>query len=236
MATRSDLDVKALRKAKGWTQVQAAQKLRVSQTYLSLLESGARGVPAALVRRVQRAFAAPMSCLPLPVSLDAWGAVDAQMLARRLAALRYPGLVYLQTKGVGAENPAAVLLWALKADDLEPRLVEALPWLLLHFDGLAVAWLVREAKLNNLQNRLGFVVALAKELARADGSPYGTAMQRLDALLGVLEPSRLVREDTLCEGAMSGRMHLAVTRTRSTLAAHWNLVTGWKVEHFAYEF
>jgi hypothetical protein len=130
--------------------------------------------------------------------------------------------------------PAAVLLWALGAESLEPRLVEALPWLLLHFSDLDTNWLVREAKVRDLQNRLGFVASLAKEVAARD-EHFADRLGALTALEATLERSRLVREDTLCEAGMSAKMHAAVRQSWSPAAAHWNLVTGWKVEHLHYE-
>ena len=55
-------------------------------------------------------------------------------------------------------NPAALLFAALKMRDLERRLSEALPWVVWRYSDLDWEWLVREAKLHDLQNRLGFVV------------------------------------------------------------------------------
>src|SRR5204862_2965596 len=45
-------------------------------------------------------------------------------------ALGYPGFTHLRPRRWALKNPAEVLLAALAQDDLEPRLVEALPWLL----------------------------------------------------------------------------------------------------------
>ncbi len=159
--------------------------------------------------------------------------MTADSLGKRLAALGYAPFAYLRS-GARPENPAAVLLWALGADNLEPRLVEALPWLLLHFGDPDTDWLVREAKVGDLQNRLGFVVSLAKEVA-ARGERFAGRLDALTALEAMLDRSRLVREDTLCEAGMSGKMQAALRQSRSPTAVHWNLVTGWKVEHLHYE-
>jgi len=227
------LDLRQLRKAKGWSQVEAARRLQVSQPYLSLLESGAREITPTLSRRLLQALDLPPSFLPLPPSLDDWGAVTNDVLAKRLAALGYTRIAYLRT-GARAENPAAVLLWALGAESLEPRLVEALPWLLLNFMALDTDWLVREAKVRDLQNRLGFVVNLAKEVAVRDAQ-HADRLEALTALEATLDRSRLVCEDTLCEAAMSAMMRAVVRGSRSPSAAHWNLVTGWKAEHLRYD-
>jgi transcriptional regulator with XRE-family HTH domain len=227
------LDLRQLRKAKGWSQVETARRLQVSQPYLSLLESGAREVTPALSRRLLRALDLPPSFLPPPPSLDDWGAVTDDALAKRLAALGYVPLAYLRT-GVRPENPAAVLLWALGAESLGPRLVEALPWLLLHFDDLDTDWLVREAKVRDLQNRLGFIVSLAKEVAARD-EHFSGRLNALTALEATLDRSRLAREDTLCEAGMSEKMQAAVRQSRSSAAAHWNLLAGWKAEHLHFD-
>jgi transcriptional regulator with XRE-family HTH domain len=227
------LDLRQLRKAKGWSQVEAARRLRVSQPYLSLLESGARKVTPALSRRLLRALKLSPSHLPLPSSLEDLGAVTGDGLAGRLVALGYQPLAYLRP-GARPENPAAVLLWALGAEDLEPRLVEALPWLLLHFADLDTTWLVREAKVRDLQNRIGFVVSLGKEVAARDAH-HADRLAALTMLETTLDHSRLVREDTLCEAAQSARMRDALRQNRSPAAAHWNLLTGWKAEHLRYD-
>lgn len=49
-------------------------------------------------------------------------------LAAELAALEYPGFSHL--KASPRRAPAEVVLSALQAANLEPRLVEALPWVL----------------------------------------------------------------------------------------------------------
>src|ERR1700675_1132159 len=79
--------------------------------------------------------------------------------------LRIPWVRLPSPSALDAENPAEVLLGALAQDDLEPRLVEALPWLVLRYSTLDWSWVVREAKVRDLQNRLGFVVGLARQLA-----------------------------------------------------------------------
>lgn len=227
------LDLRQLRRSRGWSQVETARKLRVSQPYLSLLERGQREITSTLSRRLLRTLDLSPSFLPLPASLSDWGEVRANKLARRLAALGYEPLAYLQS-ATRPENPAAVLLWALSADNLEARLVEALPWLLLRFADMKLDWLVSEAKVRDLQNRLGFVGSLAKDVAARD-QRYQGRYQGLKALERQLDHSRLAREDTLCDAAMSTRMREALRRTRSTAAVHWNLLTGWAAEHLSYD-
>src|SRR5262249_15913296 len=144
------------RRQKGWTQGQAAAKVGVSQTYLSLLENGRRPVSQRLAKRLERKFAVPPTVLPVVMKS---GLNNAQSLAEGLAALGYPGFAHFNPGR--RVNPAQLLFDALRMRDLEPRLAEALPWVAWRYADLDWDWLVREAKLHDLQNRLGFVVGLA---------------------------------------------------------------------------
>jgi hypothetical protein len=125
------------------------------------------------------------------------------------------------------KNPGEVLLTALAQDDLEPRLVEALPWLVPRYATLDWSWVVREAKVHDLQNRLGFVVALARQLAMRGGEDKAPS---LGSLVGQLERSRLVREDTLCSAAMPEAERRWLREHRPEAARHWNLLTDWSVD------
>jgi hypothetical protein len=60
-------------------------------------------------------------------------------------------------------------------------------------------WVVREAKLANLQNKVGFVVELGLQMATKHGRK--DSMERLPPLLKVLEEARLMKETTLCQEA-----------------------------------
>lgn len=230
----STLALAALRKANGWSQVEAARHLRVSQPYLSLLESGARPVSPRLRRRLLKVYGAPPTVLPLSRSLAEWPRFSNEVFSRHLSALGYPPFGYVDPHPQ-PENPAALLLWALGAPDLEARLAEALPWLLLAFADLDTTWLVREAKLNDLQNRLGFLTTLAQDLALTHPR-FAHRAQDLAQLLATLEPSRLAREDTLFEPPMSQSTREMLRRLQTPAAAHWNVLTYWKAEHLNYDF
>jgi len=106
--------------------------------------------------------------------------------------------------------------------------VEALPWLALHFPDLNREWLVERAKSHNVQNRLAYVVTLASELAGA-----GVAAPLRELVLG-LEPSRLAREDTLCHDSMTETERRWLREQRSQQAEHWNLLTDLRREHLPY--
>jgi transcriptional regulator with XRE-family HTH domain len=217
--------LKTGRLAKGLSQVAAARRLRVSQPYLAMLESGKRRVTPELARRAMKVYGLPPTTLPHSTVNLSGNRPAADALARDLGALGYPGFAYLRRPSRAPKNPGAVLLAALAQEDLESRLVEALPWLVGTFWPLDQEWVVREAKLRDLQNRLGFVVTLARQLAeRAQDHPRAHALKDLET---VLERSRLAREDTLCRSSLPDAEQRWLAARRSDEAKRWNLLTDW---------
>ena len=188
-------DVRAARIRAGLTQVQLAARLAVSQAYLSMLESGRRTPSAALARRLAKQLALS------PVSLPQQdvGVLGPDAAARGLAGVGYPGLSYLRAKR--PLNPAVLVLGAIANPRLERRLAEALPWVAFRYADLDWAWLVARAKQQDLQNRLGYVVQLAFELATKKNATEAAA--KLEGVLQQLARAKLAREDTLSEGAMT---------------------------------
>jgi hypothetical protein len=199
----------------------------VSQTYLSLLENGQRPVSQRLAQKLERKFAVPATVLPVAMksSLD-----NAQSLVEGLAALGYPGFAHFNRGRL--VNPAQLLFDALRMHDLEPRLGEALPWVVWRYPDLDWGWLIREAKLHDLQNRLGFVVGLAKQVAQRHEQTADA--EALAAVERRLESSRLAREDTLCRESMTQAERRWLREHRSTHAQHWNLLTGLVPDHLSY--
>src|ERR1039458_8005504 len=157
-------NLKAERQKHGWGQVEAAERLGVSQPYLAMLENGKRRLTPALARTVVAAYGLPPVELPLPAAFSPAERVDGQRLTEELAKLNYPGFAYVRTR-VKTRHPGEVLLTALAQESLEGRAAEALPWLLLRYWQMDLTWLVGEAKRFDLQNRLGFVVNLARQLS-----------------------------------------------------------------------
>jgi hypothetical protein len=158
--------------------------------------------------------------------------VDAGTLADDLAGLGYPGFAYLRPRNWKPKNPTDVLLRALAQDDLEARLVEALPWLVVKYWPLDREWLVREAKLRDLQIRLGFVVSLACRLAeRAGDARKARALNELET---ELERSRLAREDTLCKASLPEPERRWLAENRPEEAKHWNVLTDWTGDALRY--
>jgi hypothetical protein len=168
----------------------------------------------------------------MPDAADVEARVTDHWVAQGLARLDYPGLAYRRKPGA-KKNPAELLFGALALDDLEPRLAEALPWLLLRFEGLDVETLAVWAKTRDLQNRLGFTVSLARQVAEHNPS-YRNRLEQLRQFEELLEPSRLAREDTYGRREASKRMRKWLRANRTPEARHWNLLTDLKVEHLPY--
>jgi hypothetical protein len=197
-----------------------------------MLEAGSRRLTPALAREAMRLYELSPTVLPPSRGVPFGQRLDQDALAAELAMLGYPGFSHLRSSDRPAKNPVEVLLAALSQDDLDARLVEALPWVVLQYCDLDRAWLLREAKLGDLQNRLGFVVSLARRLAQRTGASHS-----VDALLDLeaeLERSRLAREDTLCGGSLPAAERRRLESHRPDEARHWNLLTDWTVDALRY--
>ena len=168
--------------------------------------------------------------LPKKISPQPGETIEPALLARQLAGLGYPGFAHLRAHKA---NPATVVLAALLQNDLETRLAEALPWVLLTYPGLDWSWLIGQVKLRDAQNRLGFLVALAKDLA-ASRPEFQSALAQLAVVEQQLERARLVREDTLCRDSMPAAERRWLETHRSPLARHWNLLTGLAADQLSY--
>ncbi len=215
-----------------WTQARLAVRLGVTQAYVSFMESGERPVPDRVARAVTRLMQLPATALPLPAQSVLNKPVNERWVAEALARAGYPGFAYMKKPGV-QRNPVELLLRALALDDLDPRLAEALSWLLLQFDEFDLTTLVDEAKLRGLQNRLGFTVSLALQVADHNSAYHHRAKQLLQ-LEKMVEPFRLAREDTYGRREASERMRKWLRENRSQEAIHWNLLTDLKMEHLPY--
>jgi len=229
------MDGKALKQgrlAKNWTQKEAAKALGVTQAYLSMLETGTRMVSKRLTREVPKILNLPPTALPLPGTNSQLMPVRKRDFGAELAALGYPGFAYLRTRT--RRNPAAVLLDALNEPDLDARVAEGLPWLTLAYVDMDWEWLVRSAKVQDRQNRLGFAVSLASEVAQAKGDA-GRA-QKLGDYLRLLEKARLAHEDTFCRDSMTEVERTWLRQHRPPVASHWNLLTDMESKHLDYAF
>jgi len=223
----SGAELKAARNRAGKTQLEVSRGIGISQGYVSLLENGLRRIPAQLAKRFVKLYGLAFTALPVVAAYDPLTGIGPQTLAEELAALGYPGFSYMRSRK--RRNPAEVLVAALGESNLESRIAEALPWVLLHYPELDRDWVVNQARLHNLQNRIGFVVTLALEVAQQNDRQNG-GLQALAELEAALEESRLAREDTLCQESLSEAEQNWLREVRSPAAQHWNLLTDWKPE------
>jgi hypothetical protein len=153
-------------------------------------------------------------------------------VAKSLATLGYPGFAYLGDSQPLA-NPAEVLLRTLAAERVDPRLAEATPWLLLCFSDFDCERTVMLARSYNIQNRLGFVVALARSVAESN-LVYSGRLSDLNEFSSALEPFRLAKEDDFGQQFRTERLRRGVRENRSEAAEHWNLLTDLGPQHLAY--
>jgi|SRR5579864_6051364 len=212
-------NLRNVRKQRGWNQREVARRLGVSQTLVSLWERGMRTVPAKRWHQL-RQLGVEMNPADLPMrDKMALGEVD---YAQELSNLGYPGFAHFQS-GEPSWNPAQLLVNALSERNLDRRVAEALPWLVLRYSGMDWEWMHHEAKLRNLQNRLGFTLALAKKLA------VQKQEQEVAARLGMqeesLRESLLAKEDTYCYERMTQAERKWLQTRRSLDAATWHVLS-----------
>lgn len=216
------------------SQAQLAHALGITQAYVSQLESGARKVSKKLAARL--AALPKLQYLPatvFPADLTDVDRIDHD-LAADLGALGYPG--FAAAAGGTPQNPATVIVAILKRRQVAPAVMAAIPWVLLHFPGINTTWLVDQARLNNLQNRLGFLTDLTYEFAaaRTAAGQFNEAyLLRLEAMRGQLEESRLANEDTLARQLTPAERQFFAEH-RSETARHWNLLTGLTKAHLPF--
>jgi transcriptional regulator with XRE-family HTH domain len=214
-------ELKSARHGRGWTQEEAARKLRVTQAYLSMLESGRRAVPDDLALKVANVL--PVSPVSLPLRQE-----RSNDLAADLGALGYSGFAYLAASK--RRNPARVLLDALTCTRTSPRVFDALPWLVYRFAHMNWGWIVPRIKVRDLQNRLGFVVTQARRMAEEAGDT--ATADALRQVVSGLERSRLLAEDTFSGSALTNAEREWLRENRSDDARFWNVLTDLRLEQF----
>jgi transcriptional regulator with XRE-family HTH domain len=217
------------RKKCNLTQTQAANALGISQPYLSQLEKGTRVATPDLARKAMALYG--LSPTVLPVCEPEPDTVEPNCLEKRLAALGYPGFAHVRSDDT--RNPAEVVFTGVTQSDLDTRLVEALPWVLDTYPDLDWRWLCDRVKLRNSQNRLGYLVYLAKETTKKPKN--GPEFEALCAWERVLDESRLVRESTLCRESMPQREREWMRLNRPEAAKHWNVLTSLTPKQLSYE-
>jgi hypothetical protein len=180
------------------------------------------------MRRATSAYGLSPDVLPTSEAFTP-GPVDDRRLTEMLARLEYPGFVYLTAK-THKRNPLEFLLTALSQQSFDARVAAALPWVALKF-AKPDSWLVENARKFNLQNRLGFVVTLAKMVAERRNNPRLSELSQLEQ---TLDESRLVKEDFLPRPPRTETEKEWLRSNRTEEAAHWNLLTRMRPEHLHY--
>lgn len=209
-------DVCNARHQREWTQADLASRLGVSQAYVCLLERGRRRASGRVAEKLVKLLGLSPVALPVRAKARTWGGHEA---AGALGALGHPGFAYVRGRRL---NPAELLVRVLAIPDVDSRVVEALPWLLLRYPDLDWTWLLREARANDLQNRLGFLLAVSRELAELRGE-RDTA-RKLAAHEQALEGSRLQREDAF-RSSMTMAERRWLREHRPAQAAGWNVLS-----------
>lgn len=216
------------RLSRNWEQSEAAAKLKVSQPYLSLLETGKRPITKKIARRAVSVFKLPPSVLPFENAAEiSQTKANDNTLSSNIAALGYPKFSHLK-KSVKV-NPALILITTLKLDDLDSRIVEALPWLIHRFADMNWETIFLHAKMHDAQNRLGFLLSLAYHLTVNKGD---TEKQKiLKNLLSDLEKSRLVREDSFRRNNLTETEKNWLKSNRTKDARFWKVLSNMSVEY-----
>jgi transcriptional regulator with XRE-family HTH domain len=222
------LDLRAVRRSLGWTQKQAAEHLCVSQALVSMVESRQRALTTAMLERLASYYHVDPSYLPLrkPVTMTR------SDYAREMVNLGYPGFAHRKdNKEKPSWNPAQLAVMALSANTLDRRVAEAFPWLVLRYWDADWNWALQQLKVQDLQNRLGFVVTLARELADEKGLG---SLENLQQFESQVERSRLVRQDTFCNERMTQAERKWLQTQASPQARHWNLLCDLRPEHLTH--
>lgn len=220
-------DLRTARKQKGLTQEQVASSLGVTQAYLSMLENKLRPVPESQLPLFVEVYGLSYSALPMR-GPQVWNQLQNDVVANQLAALGYPGFSYMNSSRP-QWNPAELLVAALTKNELESRVAEGLAWLAYAFTDMNWDWVAREAKVNDVTNRLGFVVTLARKLA--ENKANDSAAETLRVVETRLKRSTLVQEETLCHEQMTQTERKWLEDNRPPEARHWHVLSDLRPEH-----
>ena len=212
---------------KGLEQQKAAELLGVSQPYLSLLENGKRKLTRKLAEKVVKVYELPPEKLLLSEDWENLAEMSNDEIAEAVASLGYPKFSHLRK--AAQMNPAQILFSALKKDDLDSRIAESLPWLVYTFHELDWDELTKYIKIFDLQNRLGFVVSLARQMAEKVKDDRKIAV--LSAVETNLEKSRLFKEDVLSNESITNTERVFLKTNRSRQAKFWRVLSDLSVEN-----
>jgi hypothetical protein len=166
-------------------------------------------------------YGLPYVALPLQ-GHDSWDQLDSAEVASQLAGLGYPGFSYMKVARP-QWNPAELLVASLTKRELESRVAEGLFWLAYAFADMDWSWVMREAKANDVTNRLGFVVTLVRKLAEQKGNHSAT--ETLRTVEARLQRSILVQEETLCHDLMTQAERKWLKEKRPPEARQWRVLS-----------
>lgn len=201
----------------------------MTQAYLNYLEHEKRRLTEGVVRKAAAVYGLSPEALPVPNAFQV-ASTDDSRLTQLLAGLGYPGFSYVRPH-MPRKNPNEVLLMGLAQPSLDARVAEALPWVALKY-AQPDLWLVENARRFNLQNRLGFVVTLARRAAESASDSARAA--ELAGLVALLDDSRLAKEDSFYRPPRTKTEREWLRQNRSADAAHWNLLTDVRPEQLKY--
>lgn len=210
--------LRTVRNQRGWNQKELARRLGVSQTLVSLWEHDLRKVPAKRLHEL-RELGVEVEATELPIKNGSDETVD---YAQELSNFGYRGFAHFRS-GEPNWNPAQLLVKALSEHNLDRRVAEALPWLVMRYSELDWVWVRSQAKLLDLQNRLGFTLALAKKLAGQ--KQQLEVADRLGEQERVLSKSLLAKEDTYCYDGMTQSERKWLQTNRSSDATTWHVLS-----------
>jgi len=220
------------RLSRNWEQQDAAGKLKVSQPYLSLIEAGKRPVTEKLALRAVRVFNLPPTALPVKNHSKTSRSKTEDLLAFQLAGLGYPKFSHLKIKKSRKVNPASVLISVLQTNDLESRIVEALPWLIFNFREMDWSQVFNTAKLCDAQNRLGFLLSLSYKLSVKTNDKNKKDLFK--QLLSTLEKSRLALNDSFQRESLTEAEKAWLKKNRSKDARRWRVLSNLSPDNLIY--
>ena len=124
------------------------------------------------------------------------------------------------------------MISALSSKRLDSRLVEALPWVLAEYPDLNWPSLLDAVKLRDLQNRLGLITTLARQVAEKRKDSRAVALLRKHE--EHLSRSRLLLEDNLCNDSLTQTERNWLKTNRSDEAKFWRVLSDLSPEHLTH--
>jgi hypothetical protein len=154
---------------------------------------------------------------------------EPERFKEELGYLGYPGFAYLALvhREVNATN---FVRDALSTEDLDQRVVEALPWVLANKE---LNWrrLIEELRSCNVHNRLGFLLEVTVKAAKK--LRLNETVDELLPLLTMLRVTAAREEDTLCHGSLTLVERKSLRQRRSQTARSWNILSDLTVTEVA---